>query len=65
LGYWDSSTSGVDTLRKLVSIKGLDVTLNPSWKQAQVVQTWDDEGNLISDGEEKKLFGYRIYSKGF
>lgn len=53
MGYWDSSTSGVDTLRKLVSIKGLDVTLNPSWKQAQVVQTWDDEGNLISDGEEK------------
>lgn len=49
LGYWDSSTSGTDTLRKLVKIKGLDVTLCPSWKAAQVVSTWDDEGNLIGD----------------
>lgn len=61
LGYWDSSTSGVDTLRKLVSIKGLDVTLNPSWKQAQVVQTWDDEGNLIS-GEERNFSDVENYT---
>lgn len=65
LGYWDSSTSGVDTLRKLVSIKGLDVTLNPSWKQAQVVQTWDDEGNLISDGEEKNFSDIEYTPKDF
>ncbi len=65
MGYWDSSTSGVDTLRKLVSIKGLDVTLNPSWKQAQVVQTWDDEGNLISDGEEKNFSDIEYTPKDF
>lgn len=64
LGYWDSSTSGCDTLRKLVSIKGLDITLNPSWKQAQVVQTWDDEGNLIA-GEEKNFSEIEYTPKDF
>ena len=49
LGYWDTSTSGTETLRKLVKIKGLDITLCPSWKAAQVVSTWDDEGNLVGD----------------
>lgn len=54
LGYWDSSTTGGDILRKLVSINGLDITLNPSWKDAQVVKVYDDEGNLI--GSEEKNF---------
>lgn len=64
IGYWDSSTSGCDTLRKLVSISGLDITLNPSWKQAQVVQTWDDEGNLIS-GEERNFSEIEYTPKDF
>ena len=31
----------------------MDITLNPSWKDAQVVKVYDDEGNLI--GEEKNF----------
>ena len=32
----------------------MDITLNPSWKDAQVVKVYDDEGNLIG-GEEKNF----------
>ena len=63
LGYWDSSTSG-DILRKLVKIKGLDITLCPSWAAAQVTQTWDDEGNLIA-GEEKNFSEVEYTPKDF
>lgn len=52
LGYWDSTTNG-DILKKMVNLKGFDLTLNPSWKKAQVVSVEDDEGNLIADVEDQ------------
>lgn len=55
LGYWDSSNSG-DYLRKLVNLKGFDITLNPSWKSASVVSVTDDEGNLIASLDEQRNF---------
>lgn len=52
LGYWDSTNAG-DNLRKLIQLKGLDITLNPSWKKAQVVSITDDNGNVINSIEDK------------
>lgn len=51
LGYWDSTTNG-DILKKMVNLKGFDLTLNPSWKKAQVVSVADDDGNIIADVED-------------
>lgn len=48
VAYWDSTSTGSDICRKIQSIKSLDVTLNPSWKAAQIVKI-DDE----KDGNEK------------
>lgn len=52
LGYWDTTTNG-DILKKMVNLKGFDLTLNPSWKKAQVVSVEDDEGNIIADVEDR------------
>lgn len=46
LGYWENS-SGSDYLKKMVALKGADLTLNPSWKSAGIVSIDN------SDGEEK------------
>ena len=48
LGYWDNSNYGGDFLKKLVCLKGFDLTLNPSWKKGQVVEIEDDNGELIA-----------------
>lgn len=48
LGYWEDSAVGGSYLKRLVATKGLDITLNPSWKLASVVSTWDDEGELVN-----------------
>lgn len=49
LSYWQSAPGGKnDVARKIQSIKSLDITLNPSWKDAQIVSTWDDEGELVN-----------------
>jgi hypothetical protein len=52
LGYWDSGNSGTDTLKKLVSLKGFDITLNPSWKDSTVVETIGDSGEVIASAEK-------------
>ena len=44
VAYWDSTSTGSDICRKIQSIKSLDITLNPSWKAAQIVKI-DDESN--------------------
>ena len=51
LAYWDSTSSGSDICRKIQSIKSLDITLNPSWKAAQIVKIDDEKEN----GEEKEF----------
>lgn len=45
VGFWqsDNGTHG-DYLKKLVQFKGIDVTLNPSWKAATILDVQDDEG---------------------
>lgn len=48
LGYWNSSNTAGDVLERLVSISGFDITLNPAWKAAQVVEIRDDDGNVIN-----------------
>ncbi len=51
LGFWDGTKTG-DVLKKLVSLKGFDITLCPSWKKAQIVKTVGDDGEVIADLEE-------------
>ena len=43
LGYWENS-SGSDYLKKMVALKGADLTLNPSWKNAGIVSIDNSEG---------------------
>ena len=50
VAYWDSTSTGSDICRKIQSIKSLDITLNPSWKAAQIVKI-DDE----NDSSEKSF----------
>lgn len=45
VAYWDSTSTGSDICRKIQSIKSLDVTLNPSWKAAQIVKIDDEKGD--------------------
>jgi len=42
LGYWNSE-NGHDYLRKFVELKGADITLNPSWKNAGIISIDTEE----------------------
>ena len=42
VGYW-KGISGSDHLEKLVNLKGVDITLNPSWKKAGIMEIMDGE----------------------
>ena len=60
LGYWDSKgNAGCDTLKKLVKLKGFDVTLSPSWVDAGVQEVIEDDDEFedyqkfYSDSEDK------------
>lgn len=55
LGYWNSN-GGHDTLKKMVALKGLDWTVNPSWVDAGAVEIVDDEGNDIEMAEIERRF---------
>jgi hypothetical protein len=52
VGFWQSD-KGIhgDYLKKLVQFKGIDVTLNPSWKAATVLNVEEDE----SKSDEKEF----------
>ena len=52
LGLWKSEGKGCDVLRKLVKLKGVDLTLNSSWKGAKVMEAWEEDEN----GEKIKIF---------
>lgn len=47
LGYWENS-SGSDYLKRMVTLKGADLTMNPSWKSAGIVS--------IDGSENEKTF---------
>lgn len=49
VGYW-KGVSGSDHLEKLVNLKGIDVTLNPSWKKAGIMEIMDGE---TTEGEKQ------------
>ena len=49
VAYWDSTSTGSDICRKIQSIKSLDITLNPSWKAAQVVKIDDESEKSFSE----------------
>lgn len=55
LGYW-SSNGGHDTLKKMVALKGLDWTVNPSWVDAGAVEIVDDDGNDVEMAELERRF---------
>lgn len=55
LGYWNSN-GGHDTLKKMVALKGLDWTVNPSWVDAGAVEIVDDEGNDVEMAEIERRF---------
>lgn len=52
VAYWDSTSNGSDICRKIQSIKSLDVTLNPSWKDAMITEIMEDE-KQFSEFEKK------------
>ena len=56
VAYWDSTSTGSDICRKIQSIKSLDVTLNPSWKAAQIVKIDDEKG-----GDSERTFSAKDY----
>lgn len=64
LGMWNNTSTGTDICRKILSIKGIDVTANASWKQAKITGAWDDEGEkLFSDNSiafEEKFEGVKV-----
>ena len=55
VGFWqsDNGTHG-DYLKKLVQFKGIDVTLNPSWKAATILDVQEDE-NADSEKEFSEI----------
>jgi len=58
VGFWQSD-NGVhgDYLKKLVQFKGIDVTLNPSWKAATILNVEEDE-----DSDSEKEFSEIEYT---
>lgn len=47
VGFWSGEGSGGDVCKKINQIKAIDVTLNPSQKQARVTDVYEDEPNKI------------------
>ena len=54
VGYW-KGVSGADHLEKLVNLKGIDVTLNPSWKKAGIME-------IMEGSEDEKQFSETSYT---
>jgi hypothetical protein len=55
VGYW-KGVSGADHLEKLVNLKGIDVTLNPSWKKAGIMEIME------GGSENEKQFSETSYT---
>lgn len=53
VGYWDSNSGmGGDVLKKFVTLKGIDCTLNPSWKKATITEVYDDASEVREFSEK-------------
>lgn len=60
VGYWDSNSgSGNDILKKFVACKGIDCTLNPSWKKATITEVFDDKED-VREFSEKEITNLNI-----
>ena len=59
VGYWNNE-NGHDYLRKFVELKGADLTLNPSWKNAGIVSIDTED-----DDEERKERSFSEIDKEF
>lgn len=57
VGYWNSE-NGHDYLKKMVELKGADLTLNPSWKNAGIISIEDDQKEEKTFSELDKEFVY-------
>lgn len=64
LGFWKASPgTKTDVLSKCVKIKGVDFTLGSSWKDSQVVEIQDDNGEkLFSDTTTEYTIIYKTYN---
>lgn len=63
VGYWSNNGgSGSDVLSKLVNLKGIDVTLNPSWKAAGITEVLEDEKSFSEtiNPEDYKFTGVKV-----
>lgn len=59
VAYWDNAGTGGDICRKINSIKGVDITLNPSQKGARVTDIYEDE----NEAKEFSYLGQRKFSE--
>lgn len=65
VGYWNNNSgTGSDVLSKMVNLKGIDITLNPSWKAAGITEVLEDDKNFseIEDYNPKdyKFSGIKV-----
>lgn len=54
LAAWQSSGTGCDECKEIKQIKSLDITLNPSWHKAQIVEVVEDPEDFEEDREYSK-----------
>ena len=43
VAYWSQQKNGVDLCRKIQELRGVDVTMNSSWKDSHIVEILEDE----------------------
>ena len=43
VAYWNQQKNGTDEAKKIVAIKGVDITLGSSWKDSHIVKILEDE----------------------
>lgn len=66
VGYWNSTNYG-DRLERIKSLKGIDITLNPSWAKAGIMEVYDDkdERKFSEISEEDNNYNNTIRVKTF
>lgn len=43
IAYWSQQKNGVDLCKKIQEIRGVDVTMNSSWKDSHIIEILEDE----------------------
>lgn len=54
VAFWKSDRSGTESAAKIVAIKGVDITVNPSWKDSHIVEVLEDNNEEFK--KEPKMF---------